>query len=123
MWPSWKSRCADCIVRCVENPSFRLASCVSVDVVNGAAGRSTPGFASTFVTVLGRELRLEIGITRRAKREALLLAIDDEPDGDALHAAGAQTGLDLFPQDRRKRVAVEPIQNAAALLRADQIVV
>ena len=42
------------MVRCVENPSFRLASCVSVDVVNGAAGRSTPGFASTFVTVHGR---------------------------------------------------------------------
>ena len=41
-------------MRSVENPSFRLASCVSVDVVNGGAGRSTPGFSSTAVTVQGR---------------------------------------------------------------------
>ena len=53
MWPSWNSRCAACIVRSVENPSLRLASCVSVEVVNGGAGRSMPGFSSTDVAVTG----------------------------------------------------------------------
>jgi len=33
---------------------LRLASCVSVEVVNGGDGRSTPGFASTLVTDHGR---------------------------------------------------------------------
>ena len=49
----WNRRCATCIVRSVENPSLRLASCVSVEVVNGGAGRSTPGFCSTDVTCQG----------------------------------------------------------------------
>jgi hypothetical protein len=49
----WNSRCAICIVRSVAKPSLRLDSCVSVDVVNGGAGRSTPGFCSTDVTVHG----------------------------------------------------------------------
>ncbi len=48
------SRCAIRIVRLVENPSLRLASCVSVEVVNGGAGRSTPGRSSTAVTSHGR---------------------------------------------------------------------
>ena len=63
--------------------------------------------------------------SRRAARNAqpLFLAIDDQADGDALHAAGAQAGLHLLPQHRRQRVAVEPIEDAAALLRAHQVLV
>ena len=167
-------------MRSVENPSLRLASCVSVDVVNGGAGRSTPGFCSTDVTVHGtlRAERLDERASssassssrtfaffsapvcaskslpvatrsspsrdqrgdelaalaletcasrsqyaRRAERAPLFLALDDQPDGDALHAAGAQAGLHLLPQHRRQRVAVEPIENAAALLRAHQVLV
>ena len=53
----WNSRCATCIVRSVENPSLRLASCVRVEVVNGGDGRSTPGLASTEVTCHGRFCR------------------------------------------------------------------
>ncbi len=36
MMPSWKSRWAAFIVRSAEKPSFRLASCCNVEVVNGA---------------------------------------------------------------------------------------
>ena len=69
------------------------------------------------------KLRVEIRVARRAEREPLLFAIDDQPDGDALDAAGAQAGLDLLPQHRRQRVAVEAIEDAAAFLRAHQVVV
>ena len=47
----WNSRCATCIVRSAEKPNLRLASCCSVDVVNGGAGRCVNGFSSTLVTV------------------------------------------------------------------------
>ena len=176
----WNSRCATCIVRSVENPSLRLASCVSVDVVNGGAGRSTPGFCSTPVTVHGsvranrprrarrrpasssmphalrssarrsaaskslpvatrwsptrtsvatnsrpspRQPRFEVPVDAGAERAPLFLALDDEPHGHALHAAGAQAGLHLLPEHRRQRVAVEPIEDAAALLGADEVLV
>jgi hypothetical protein len=46
------------MVRSVENPSLRLASCVRVDVVNGGAGRSIPGFCSTLETVHGTFARI-----------------------------------------------------------------
>jgi hypothetical protein len=72
---------------------------------------------------LGCELCVEVGVARGTKRETFFLAIDDETYGDALHAPGAETGLDFFPEDRRQRVAVEPIENAAALLGAYQVVV
>ena len=34
-----------------ENPSFKLASCCNVDVVNGAEGFFDAGFLSTEVTL------------------------------------------------------------------------
>src|SRR2546430_7144889 len=67
-----------------------------------------------------RQLRFEIPIRRGAKREALLLAIDDEADGDALDAAGAEPRLHFLPEYRRDRVAIETIEDAPALLRANE---
>ena len=61
--------------------------------------------------------------TADAERAPLFLALDDQANGDALHAAGAQPGLHLLPEHRRQRVAVEAIENAAALLRAHQVLV
>ena len=89
------------------------------------ATRSSPSRASVAPNARpsADEPRFEIPVGRGAERQALLFAIDDQPDGDALHAAGAQAGLDLLPQHRRQRVAVEPIEDAAALLRADQVLV
>ena len=157
---------------------MRLASCVSVEVVNGGAGRSTPGFCSTPVTVQGTFARtastnpcvavsssrrtavvlegtglrvevlaggdalvvdpnergdelatlalqrgFEVPVLRRAERAPFFLALDDEPHRDALHAPGAQPCLHLLPQNGRKGVAVEPIENASALLRANEVLV
>jgi len=50
---------------------------------------------------VGGKLCVEVGVPRRAKCQPLFFAVDDEPDGDALHAARAQPGLHLLPQDRR----------------------
>ena len=174
----WNSRCAICMVRSDENPSLRLASCCSVEVVNGGDGPlrvrllldagdrprqpahqafaqlARASFSSSRRTVfdsscalavevlaggdalaadLGErggeldgaaaQLRLEIPVARGAERQALFFALDDHAHGDALHAPRAEAGLHLLPQHRRQRVAVEPIENAAALLRADEVLV
>ena len=157
---------------------MRLASCVSVDVVKGGAGRSTPGFCSTEETVHGTfariasdsaraiassrsrtfslrsapvcgskslpiatrcssdaderrdelasitlKTRLEVPVHRGTKRSTFLFALDEQTNGHTLNAAGAQSGLDLLPEQRRQRVAVQPIENAAALLRTNQVFV
>ena len=65
----------------------------------------------------------EIPIDRRAERAALFLALDDQPHGNALHASGAEPGLHLLPEHRRQRVAVEAVEDAAALLRANEVLV
>ena len=64
--------------------------------------------------------RLEVPVGARAEPPALFLALDDQPDGHALHAAGAEPGLHLLPEHRRQRVAVEPVEDAAGFLRAHQ---
>jgi hypothetical protein len=53
----------------------------------------------------------------------LPLALDDQPHGDALHAAGRQPRTNLPPQQRRHVVAVEPVDDAADFLGSDQVVV
>ncbi len=95
-----------------------------VEVLSGGDARvAEPRQRRDELASVARQLRLEIPIRRSAKREALFFTIDDQPDGDALHAARAQAGLHFLPEHRRDRVAVEPIENAAALLRADQVLV
>ena len=47
MWPFSYSRWATRMVVCEENRSLRLASCCSVEVMNGAAGERRYGFSST----------------------------------------------------------------------------
>src|SRR6056297_619859 len=44
------------MVRDTENPSFLLASCCRVDVVNGGAGDFLPGFTCTSLTVKSESL-------------------------------------------------------------------
>ena len=66
---------------------------------------------------------LEIPVDPAAKRAPLFLPLHDEPHGHALHAARAQPGLHLLPEDRRERVAVETIENPAALLGPHEVLV
>ncbi len=60
---------------------------------------------------------------RRPEAAAFFFTLDDQTDGDALHASRAETGLHLFPQHRRQRVAIQAVEDAAAFLRADQVFV
>ena len=57
------------------------------------------------------------------KAHPLALALDDEPRRDRLHAAGREPRHDLLPEDRRDLVAVEPVEDAARLLRVDEALV
>jgi hypothetical protein len=55
------------------------------------------------------------------ERHPLALALDHQARGDGLHAARGQPGIDLAPQHRRHLVAVEPVEDAAGLLRVDEV--
>ena len=50
----------------------------------------------------------------------LAFALDDQPHGDALHAAGRELRPDLAPEERRDFVAVKPVENSAGFLCADE---
>ena len=53
----------------------------------------------------------------------LALALDDEPHGDGLHAAGGQAAADLAPEQRAERVADEAVDDPARLLGVDEVLV
>ena len=67
------------------------------------------------------QTRLQVPVGAAAEGAALLLALDDEAHGHALHPSGAEPGLDLLPEHRREHVAVQPIDDAAALLGVDEL--
>src|SRR5205085_10627166 len=66
------------------------------------------------------ESALDVPPLRGTERHALALALDDEARGDGLHASGREPTRDLLPEDGRDLVAVEPVENAARLLRVDE---
>jgi hypothetical protein len=82
-----------------------------------------PGERGHELAPLAPQRGLEVPIRGRPERPPLLFPFDDEADGDALHASGAEAGLHLLPQHGRERVAVEPVEDAAALLGANQVLV
>ena len=69
----------------------------------------------------GAQLRIEVPVGAAAEGAALFLALHDQPHRNALHASGAESGLHLLPEHRREHVAVQPIEDAAALLGIDQL--
>ena len=83
-------------------------------VVAGGEGRAA---------VTAAEHRIQQPVFLTDKIADLFLAVDDHARGDALYAAGGQTLLDLFPQQRRELVADDAVQDAARLLGVDQILV
>ena len=67
------------------------------------------------------EERLDRPVLARREREDLALALDDEPNGDRLDAAGRQAAADLARQQRAQRVADEPIDDPPGLLGVDEV--
>ena len=64
---------------------------------------------------------LHLIIGNAAEIHDLLLAVHDQAQGDALHAAGGELGLDHPPQDGGELEAHEPVQHAARLLRVHEV--
>ena len=67
------------------------------------------------------ERRLQGPVVGGHEAHALALPLDDQPHRDRLHAAGRQLRLDLFPEQRGDRVAVETVDQAARLLGLDEV--
>ena len=57
----------------------------------------------------------------RTECHDFFFAVHDEAEGDALHAAGAQLGLDFPPQDGGEFKPHQPVQHAAGLLGVHQV--
>ena len=54
---------------------------------------------------------------------ALALAVDDYPERHRLHPAGADAALDLVPQQRAQLIADQAVEDAARLVRVEQVVI
>ncbi len=152
---------------------MRLASCCSVDVRNGAAGRRVYGFSSTLPTVKvrpsspaamararsssrtrsaaargaclaevaalrdprvsdGDEARLErarleraddVPVARGDEPHPLALPVDHEAGRDRLDAPRGEPRHDLLPEHGRDLEPVQPVEDAARLLRVDEALV
>mgnify|MGYP000007276032 CR=1 FL=1 len=77
-----------------------------------AVDRHHRRFERLFVT-LGEDAE-QIPPSRRNKRHPLALALDDQPHGHALDAAGRELRPHLAPQERRDFVTVEPVANVGS---------
>ena len=69
------------------------------------------------------KLRVDEPVLLALKVADLALAVDHDARGDTLHAAGGETGLDLFPQQRAELIAHDAVKDAARLLGVHQILI
>src|SRR5439155_14547412 len=99
-----------------------LALLVEIFTGRDAIVAKAPERGGEFAAVT-RELRFDVPVRRRAELQTLLFTVDNQPHGDALHAAGAQPGLHFLPEHGRNRVAIQAIEDAATLLRANEILI
>ena len=67
------------------------------------------------------ELGDDAEVGRRTEGDDLAFALDDEPHGDALHAACGERRTHLLPEDGRELEADQTVEDAARLLGVDQI--
>ena len=68
-----------------------------------------------------REPAVEIPVRRRVECHPLAFALDHEPGGDTLHAAGRAGAADAPPEHGRDLVAHEPVEDAPTFLRLDEL--
>ena len=97
----------------VRRRLVRDRRCASPSIRTSSAGERLAGG--------GREDGLDRPVLAGGEAEDLALALDDEPDGDGLHAAGRQAALDLLGEQRAQRVADQAVDDAARLLRVDEV--
>ena len=73
------------------------------------------------VAALGGEERAQGPVLPRDEGVDLALPLDHEADGHGLHPAGGEAAADLARQERAERVADEPVDDPARLLRVDEV--
>ena len=59
--------------------------------------------------------------SRFLERADFALALDDQAQRDGLDASGGESAADLVPEQRRNLVADQTVENAARLLRFNQV--
>ena len=102
--------------------------------VGGGLVREVAFFIEPADTGEARELRAELlasageagvdaPVLARGERLDLALALHDQPEGDALDAAGAGAASDLALHEPAEGVADQAIEDAASLLGLDQVTV
>ncbi len=101
--------------------SFRVAGRRIEVLAGGEAGVPDPGQPGNERGARAAEVRLEVPVRALVEGTAFLLALDDQAHRYALDAPRAESGLHLLPEHRRDHVAVQPIHDAAALLRVDEL--
>ena len=69
------------------------------------------------------EQRVEQPVLLRLEGADLVFAVDHDARGHGLDAASRQAGLDLAPEQRTELIAHDAVENAARLLRVDQILI
>ena len=77
--------------------------------------------AEGLVAVDGAELRRHAEVGLALESLDFVLALHDEAHGHALHAAGAEGGLDFAPEDGADLVAHQAVEHAAGLLGVDEV--
>ena len=92
----------------------------SLPVATFASSRAT-SVAVNAGDVAGEQL--DVPVAGLHEGDSLALALDDQADRRALHAARRQATVDAPPQHRRHLVAVQPVEQSAGLGRVDQAVV
>ena len=69
------------------------------------------------------QTRVERPVFFGPKRLTFLLALDDYPQRHRLDPSGADSALDLVPQERTYLVADQPVEHAARLLGVEEVVI
>ena len=69
----------------------------------------------------GIQLGNDVPVGSAAEGHAVAFPLHDDPGGHRLDPARRELGRDLLPQHRADLVAVQPVQDAAGLLRVDQV--
>src|SRR5579875_3063686 len=124
------------MVRAGWKPSLREASCWRREVTNGGVGWRRRSLRSTLTTVhvapaspastawlAALELGLDGPVLLRREGLDRPFALADDAHGHRLHAPRREPAPHLLPEERRELVAHEPVEDAARLLRVDQVLV
>ncbi len=112
--------------RLVEQPDVRVLqlTALRVEVLPGRYALIVDSDQrGNELPALALEDRLEVPVNTGAECPPLFLPLDDQAYRDALHTAGAETCLHLLPEHRRERVSVKTIENTAAFLRSNEVLV